>query len=122
MIEKLISKNLEEGFFYFQLHNIFIKSKINKVKGRKTLTKYLILEFDNGHLDIHTKTKIIEIKKPPNMMVEFDWCYRVENMCGEFLGYLGKPSDQLNQSEIKIKNFLGEVVKCRKKHEKTKLL
>ena len=95
MIEDLISKNLEEGFFYFQLHNIFIKSKINKVRGRKSMTKYLTVEFDNGHLDIHTKTKLTEIKRPPNIMTEFDWCYRIENTDGEFLGYLGSPNYQI---------------------------
>ena len=94
-MEKLINKKLEDGFFYFQLHNIFIKSKINKVIGEKNLTKYLTLEFNCGRLEIHKRTSVIEIKRPPNIMIEFEWCYRIENLNGEFLGYIGKPNYQI---------------------------
>lgn len=91
MLNDLIKRNLEDGFFYFQLHNVFIRAKIKRVVGRKTLTKYLIIEFENGNIDIHSKTRVTEIKRPKNILTEFEWCYEIRNEDDEFLGYIGNP-------------------------------
>lgn len=99
MLKDLLKRNLEDGFFYFQLHNVFIRSKIKRVVGRKTLTKYLIIEFENGNIDIHSKTRVTEIKRPKNIFTEFEWCYEIRNEDDEFLGYIGNPlnSPSINQ-------------------------
>lgn len=89
-MEELLRIKIEEGSYYFQKHNVFIKSKI--IKSNISKANYIIIEFESGHIDVHHMSQITKIPRPINIMVPFDWCFSISNSKGEFIGYIGKPS------------------------------
>ena len=89
-MEELLRIKLEEGSYYFQKHNVFIRSKITKYRLSKT--DYMTIEFESGHIDVHDMSQINKISRPLNIMIPFDWCFLIKNSDGEFIGYIGKPS------------------------------
>ena len=72
---------------------MFLKSKIKSFEIIKNSTgeeDLLDIELENGHVGICKYSKVTKIKSPPNIILNFDWCFSIRNKDGELIGYIGK--------------------------------
>lgn len=84
-IEEL-KEQLQQGTFYYSTSNILIKGKI-----------YNVISYDDGQLEIFFtggivdlyKNKLTKIRRPPNIIGAFKWCYLLKNEDNENIGYIG---------------------------------
>lgn len=85
-IEEL-KEQLQKGTFYYYKSNLFIKSEIIKVVVMEGI--FLEISFECGNADTFIEN-IIPVKRPPNIVKKFEWCYKLKNEDDECIGYIGK--------------------------------
>lgn len=83
------SLNLKEGFYYFYKNDLFIKSRIININS--DINGDLEVIFENGKLNIWEDTVVESVRRPSNIVIGFEWCYKIKNVYGDIVGYIGKP-------------------------------
>lgn len=84
--------DLTEGFYYFYKHDLFIKSRI--IKTTHNIGGGLEIKFDNGEIIIWENSLVKPVRRPPNIINQFYWCYSIKNTYGDIIGYIGKPKEE----------------------------
>ena len=95
-IQEVLKVDLLEGIYYFQKEDVFLKSNIKGFEIIKNSTgeeDLLDIELDNGHIGICKYSKVIKVKRIPNIILKFDWCFSIRNIDDEHIGYIGKPTE-----------------------------
>lgn len=77
----------ENSFYYFYKLDLFIKSKVIDIKEDEIF-------FENGKLAILRETEIKKVRRPSNIIGEFEWCYIIKNTDADTIGWIGKPSEK----------------------------
>jgi hypothetical protein len=88
-INKLLKFEILRAEFYLQLTDLFIKSAIDSYYVNSS-NEVLTIELDTGTIEITENTKLIQVKRPPNITETFEWCLAVRNSNDEHIGYIGK--------------------------------
>lgn len=87
----MLSKLLEllktgKNEFCFQTDDLNIVSPINDIID---YGDYVEIHFLGGYLKLYKQgSKVIEIVRPANLIVDCKWCYMVENTKGKLIGYI----------------------------------
>ena len=92
-LKEVLEVDLLEGSYYFQNRDVFIKSKIKSfeiIKNYLGEEDYFDIELENGHIGIEKGTTVTKIKRLPNSIIKFDWCFSIMNKDEELIGYIGK--------------------------------
>ena len=84
-IEEL-KKQLQEGTFYYHKFGLLVKGKVNIVL--KVSEDTLNVSFVGGCVDVYMD-KIKPVKRPSNIIADFEWCYVLRNEYDDVIGYLG---------------------------------
>ncbi|MBC2459389.1 hypothetical protein [Clostridium beijerinckii] len=82
-----LKEQLLKGTFYYSNSNILVKGKV-----------YNVISYDDGQLEIlfHGgivdlyKDKLTKVRRPPNIISVFKWCYSLKNDDNECIGYIGE--------------------------------
>ncbi|ALB44591.1 hypothetical protein [Clostridium beijerinckii] len=82
-----LKEQLLKGTFYHYGSNLLVKGKI-----------YNVINYDDGQLEIFFtggivdlyKDKLTEVRRPPNIISVFKWCYSLKNEDNENIGYIGE--------------------------------
>lgn len=85
-IEKL-KEQLQQGSFYYHKFGLLVKGKVNIVLQISNDT--LNVNFVGGCVDVY-KDKIKAIRRPGNIIADFEWCYMLKNEYDDVIGYIGK--------------------------------
>lgn len=113
-IERL-KEQFQEGTFYYSNSNILVKGKI-----------YNVISYDDGQLEIFFaggivdlyKDKLTKVRRPPNIIGAFKWCYALKNENSKVIGYIGLKESE--KREYKEKIYLGILKELLEEIEKNK--
>ena len=95
-LKEVFEIDLLEGTYYFQKENVLLRSKIKSFEIIKNSTgeeDLLDIELENGHIGICEYSKVTKVKRIPNIILKFDWCFSIRNADDEHIGYIGKPTE-----------------------------
>lgn len=82
-----LKEQLQQGTFYYHKFGLLVKGKVNLVlENSETM---LNINFTGGLVDVYTD-KMTLIKRPGNIIADFEWCYMLKNEYDEIIGYIGK--------------------------------
>ena len=82
-----IKERFQQGTFYYHKFGLLIKGKINLVLKMSNDT--LKVNFTSGTVDVYMD-KIKSIRRPGNIIADFEWCYMLKNEYDDIIGYIGK--------------------------------
>ncbi len=88
-MEELLKHDLEEAYYYLYQPNLCIKLPITDV-----IIADDGLTLNLGNDDYSTLTiwkeasEVKKVKRPDNILGEFDWCYSIKNEYKEPIGYI----------------------------------
>lgn len=89
-MEELLKHNLEEGYYYMYQPNLIIKLPITDI-AESDCGIALTLGDDNGELIIFKEaSEVRRVRRPDNIIGNFEWCYLIKNEYKEPIGYIGK--------------------------------
>lgn len=80
-----LKEQLQQGTFYYSNSNMLVKGKV-----------YNVISYDDGQLEIFFtggivdlyKDKLTKVRRPPNIIGVFKWCYLLKNE-DDVIGYIG---------------------------------
>lgn len=90
-MEELLKYDLEDAIFYLRVSELLIVLPVMEV-GADSNGKGITLtlgEDESSYLNIWDDTKVKKVRRPANVIAEFEWCYLIEQN-GKHIGYLGK--------------------------------
>lgn len=90
-IQELKEQLLQGTFYYSKPGALLINAKV-----------YNAISYDDGELEIFFtggivsiyKDKLKKVKRPPNIISVFKWCYVLKNEDNECIGYIGLKEEQ----------------------------
>jgi len=82
-----LKEQLQQGTFYYHEFGLLVKGKVNIVLQNSETT--LNVSFIGGTVDVYMD-KIKPIRRPENIIANFDWCYQLKNEYDDIIGYIGK--------------------------------
>lgn len=80
-------EKLKEGIFYYSILGMHISSKIIDVEVWKNDSKTIEIKFEGGQL---YSDSFESVNRPSNLIADFEWCYKIRNEYGDFIGFVGK--------------------------------
>ena len=89
-IEEL-KEQLLQGTFYYHKFGLLVKGKVNLVLEVSKDT--LNVNFTGGTVDVYID-KIRSIRRPGNIIADFEWCYMLKNEYDDIIGYIGLKQEQ----------------------------
>lgn len=87
MEDRKLKEQLQKCTFYFYKSNLFIKSEVTRVIEMEGI--FLEISFECDNVDAFIEN-IVPVKRPPNIVKKFEWCYMPKNEDDECVGYIGK--------------------------------
>ena len=87
-LKEVFEVNLLEGTFQFHIQGLFIEKKITNTHIGPSGTIYYV-KFDEGTLFLDKFTKV---KKVLTSNDEYEWCFEIYNLTGNYLGLIFKVS------------------------------
>lgn len=84
-------EKLKEGTFYYYKNGLVIFSKVTNVKLEAK--DFISINFECGSVDMFIKG-VKPIKRPGNIIANFEWCYILRDTEGDCLGYVGKKVEE----------------------------
>lgn len=89
-MEELLKHDLEEAYYYLYLPNLIIKLPIVDIAESDSGIA-LTLGDNNGELIIFKEaSEVRRVRRPDNIIGNFEWCYLIKNEYKEPIGYIGK--------------------------------
>lgn len=94
-MEELLKHDLEEAYFYMKISDLYIKLPIVEViQGEETNPDGMTLMLGNddaSHLIIwRDGTEVKKVRRPSNIIGNFEYCYLIKNSDKELVGYIGR--------------------------------
>ena len=83
--DEKLKEQLQQGTFYYHKLGLLVKGKVNIVLQVSNDT--LNVNFVGGCVEVY---KIKSVKRPANIIAEFEWCYLLKNEYDDVIGYIGK--------------------------------
>lgn len=83
-----LKEQLSKGIFYYCCYGALIKVPVKEVINNNNVSLTVRLEHD-GFIDIFTDN-LKEVKRPENIIADFNWCYKILDHDNEPLGYIGE--------------------------------
>ncbi len=85
-----------KGTYYFHKSSLLVNSKV-----------YNIVSYDDGELEIFFtggivgvyKDKVKKIRRPPNIISVFKWCYLLKDEDNQSIGYIGLKENDKSYSK-----------------------
>lgn len=90
-MEELLKHDLEDAIFYLRVSELLIILPVMEV-GADSEGKGVCLtlgEDETSYLNIWDDTTVKKVRRPANVIAEFEWCYLIEQN-GTHIGYIGK--------------------------------
>lgn len=115
-IEELKEQFLKGTFYYYKF-GLFVKSKVIRVVTKDN--DFLEVSFECGNVDIFIN-KLKPIRRPGNIIADFEWCYMLQNEYDEVIGYIGLKEN--DQRISKKKTYMGTLKGILEDIEKIKSL
>lgn len=92
--EMLLNTKPEKMIYHFYKHGLFIKSQVTSVDIREN-GEWIIINFENGKLDIFTSQyKIIECRQPDMLLTDCEVCFRIKNNYDDCIGFIYVPKEK----------------------------
>lgn len=82
-----LKEQLQEGTFYYQKFDLLFKDKVKEIVA--AAPGILEVNFECGYVTVFID-KIKKVKRPSNIIAEFEYCYLLKNSYDEYIGYIGK--------------------------------
>lgn len=82
-----LKEQLQQGTFYYHKFGLLVKGKVNLIL--ETSKDTLNVSFTGGCVDVYID-KIKPIRRPGNIIANFEYCYMLKNEYDECIGYIGK--------------------------------
>lgn len=82
-------EKLKEGTFYYSVLGMHFSSEIIGVKAWESDSKTIEIKFQGGEL---YSDCFESVNRPADFIADFEWCYKLKNEYGDFIGYIGKES------------------------------
>jgi hypothetical protein len=83
--EKL-KEQLKQGTFFYHRFGLLVKGKVNDAFLINDDT--LHISFNGGYLEL-IGNKVKKVKRPSDIIAEFEWCYLLKNEYDQEIGYIG---------------------------------
>lgn len=81
-----LKEQLQEGAFYYHKSSLLVSGKVYNVVGYED--GELEIFFTGGIVGVY-KNKMKKVKRPPNIISVFKWCYLLKDEHNEAIGYIG---------------------------------
>lgn len=82
-----LKEQIKEGTFYYQKFDLLFKDRIKEAIA--AAPGILEVSFECGHVTVFID-KMKKVKRPSNIIAEFEYCYLLKNSYDEYIGYIGK--------------------------------
>lgn len=84
---KELKEQLQQGTFYYHKFGLLVKGKVNVVLQNSETT--LNVNFIGGMVDVYID-KLKPVRRPGNIIADFEWCYMLKNEYDDIIGYIGR--------------------------------
>jgi len=90
-MEEILKHDLEEAHYYLNMPNLIIALPITDVAVSEDGMTLTLGEDNTSSITIWKEaSEVKRVKRPPNVIGAFDWCYLIKNEYKENIGYIGK--------------------------------
>lgn len=80
-------EKLKEGTFYYSICGMHFSSEIIGVRVWESDSNTIEIKFQGGEL---YSDNFESVNRPAFFIADFEWCYKIKNEYGDFIGYVGK--------------------------------